>query len=225
MGDHALSEWLADARYPGAVSLLADVKYASATAELSIDLTQVSNVEFDDIDADGEVEDLTLPAWTIGMRRAAAVRKALGLGSDPIDLDELVGCHVGAVEVAQVPVTAGFLGLGNPDRVRVALQARHPTARRFEVARILGDALHHPPGDVVLPVTARRTRRQQVQRAFAQELLCPIDGLRQLLPLPTPRADDLLRVADHYGVSDYTVRSALVNRGLVSREYLPTAHA
>jgi Zn-dependent peptidase ImmA (M78 family) len=63
--------------------------------------------------------------------------------------------------------------------------------------------------------------RQKIQRAFAQELLSPIEGLKTMVSLPNPREGELEDAADHYGVSPWTVRSALVNRELVGREYLP----
>lgn len=52
--------------------------------------------------------------------------------------------------------------------------------------------------------------------------LCPVEGLRQVLP-PQPSEADIENAAEHFDVSELTVRSALVNRGLVDRSYLPGA--
>jgi hypothetical protein len=75
--------------------------------------------------------------------------------------------------------------------------------------------------DGLLPVTDASTARQKVQRSFSREFLSPVDALAAMLPLPYPSDSDLEAVADHFEVSEFTVRSALVNRGLVDRHFLP----
>ncbi len=99
---------------------------------------------------------------------------------------------------------------------------RHATGRRFEAARLLADSIEGPDADVVLPITDGSTARQKVQRSFAQEFLCPVEGLRRLVP-PLPTEADIENAAEHFDVSELTVRAALVNRGLVDRSCLPGA--
>ena len=56
----------------------------------------------------------------------------------------------------------------------------HRTSQRFDLARLVGDhfwAMGN--GDMLLPATLAVTARQKFQRAFAQELLCPFEDVRE----------------------------------------------
>lgn len=119
-------------------------------------------------------------------------------------------------------LAAGFRIPDVGGKVRFHGVRRHPTGRRFEAARLLADSLDGPAADLVLPITVGSTARQKVQRLFAKVFLCPVEGLRQVLP-PQPSEADIENAAEHFDVSELTVRSALVNRGLVDRSYLPGA--
>ncbi len=216
IGEHATNEVLADARYDHADAALSWLKDRSVAPDLSIDIADLKR--FADV--------LTAPSehlpWVRGAALAAHLRDELGLGVDPIDIDELVHAPVSKIEVRdQNPLAAGFVAKKAPYTLGIALKRHSRNGRRFEVARMVADALLLPRGDSVLPVTERATARQKVQRAFAQELLCPVGGLEKMLALPNPNEADLDDAADHYGVSQWTVRTALVNQGLVSRDYLP----
>jgi Zn-dependent peptidase ImmA (M78 family) len=85
----------------------------------------------------------------------------------------------------------------------------------------MADFIEGPDDDRVLPITGASTARQKVQRSFAQEFLCPADALAAMVRRPYPSVSELEAAADHFEVSDFTVRSALVNRGFVDRQYLP----
>lgn len=118
-------------------------------------------------------------------------------------------------------MAAGFRSPAAPLQLRCFFNRRHPVSRRFEAARLIADAVDGPADDSVLPVTEGSTARQKVQRSFAQEFLCPTKALMELLPLPYPSDALIEETAERFDVSEYTVRSALVNRGLVDRHYLP----
>lgn len=163
-------------------------------------------------------EGAHLEPWQRGAELARRVRQGLGVGPDqPLDLRPF-GAAAGTRRAD--PITAGLRG-DDPQRPGVVLRPKREESRRFALARVIGDALMAGPEDRVLPVTELRSARQKAQRAFAQELLCPIEGLKQRLALPEPGEVELEDAAAHYGVSEWTVRSALVNRGLVDRELLP----
>jgi Zn-dependent peptidase ImmA (M78 family) len=62
-------------------------------------------------------------------------------------------------------------------------------------------------------VTAARTHRQRVERAFAAELLAPAEGIAQLLQSPPEAAsqEELEQIAHRYGVSSMVIEHQLRN--------------
>ena len=87
----------------------------------------------------------------------------------------------------------------------------------------MGDYLYHANGDRLIPATEARTSRQQFQRAFAQEFLCPIEALQEKIQTDQPDEEDIAEAADHFGVSPLLVRTTLVNKGELDREVLAWA--
>ena len=73
----------------------------------------------------------------------------------------------------------------------------------------------------MLPVTDAGTSMQQLQRSFAQEFLCPFQELERFVARHGSSERAISRVAEEYDVSEWTVISALVNRGVLSRDRLP----
>lgn len=163
--------------------------------------------------------------WERGAALAALARSSAGLAPDqpvpPDRLRQLLGHDVTADRTDGGAFAAGFRSADCAHRLKLRGIRRRLTSRRFEAARILADFLDAPLDDTVLPITDAATARQKVQRSFAQEFLCPVDALAPMLRLPSPSDAELEAAADHFGVSDFTVRSALVNRGLVDRRLLP----
>ena len=117
------------------------------------------------------------------------------------------------------PVSAGFRIGEEPDRMRIAWRVRSPAGRRFSLARMVADHLVTPSEERLLPVTRTVTGRQQFQRAFAQELLCPYDTLREVVG-SSPSEDDIEYAAEHFEVSTWVVVCALVNNGALPQETL-----
>lgn len=94
---------------------------------------------------------------------------------------------------------------------------RHPHARRFELARFLADSIFAPAlHGGWLASTDLATSRQQYQRAFAAEFLCPAVELEGFLgrDYSEPALED---ASDHFGVSTATVTTVLANSGLIPR--------
>lgn len=156
--------------------------------------------------------------WQRGVDLAARVRTALGAGVAPINLDELVDAPLDRGDAPRRPNLAGFW---QPDGEVHAVLGGHPTTRRFTAARLIGDGLCLPAGERVSPVVEGSRARQQVQRAFAQELLAPIAGIAERVSLPAPSESEIEDAAAYYGVSPYLVQTALVNRSLADRDLLP----
>jgi Zn-dependent peptidase ImmA (M78 family) len=100
------------------------------------------------------------------------------------------------------------------------LNRAHPTSRRFAASRLLGDSLIHSNEGRLTAATHAKTSRQQFQRAFAQEFLCPFEALLEKIQTDQPDDDDIAEAADHFDVSPLTVRTTLVNKGELDRETL-----
>ena len=94
------------------------------------------------------------------------------------------------------------------------------TSRRFTSCRLLGDHLYRSDMERMLPATKVKTARQQFQRAFAQEFLCPFDALLEMIQTAQPGDDDIEEAAQHFGVSPQLVHTTLVNKGVLDRETL-----
>ena len=166
--------------------------------------------------------------WEDAEAVAGTARREWSLGDDRIDsgrLAELCGVPVSwireASEIDQIPIPAGLRADDDPGTVKAILKKRHPNARRFALARIIGDHLATADDEGLLPVTNAATDRQRFQRAFAQEFLCPFDALRNFLGDEELDDDLMEEAAHHFEVSGIAIRSILVNKGMLERERLP----
>lgn len=162
------------------------------------------------------------PPWVQGQQLAHAVRDSIGLNGQAISDSELSSLAEIIPESLAVSETPGVerppVGIAvrqDSDRVKLVLRKRNRVGRRFELARLLCDHMLSEPNDKWLPATDTKTIRQKWQRAFAAEFLCPIDSL--LARLDDDFSDDAVEAAaEHFGVSERTVTSQLVNHGLLS---------
>jgi hypothetical protein len=155
--------------------------------------------------------------WRRAQQLAHALRQHLGLSNEPIStalLCDLFGLTPQAFE-STLPPRRQPIAVAVPGPTgQIALHLRkfYKPARRFELARFLGDAL----------VTGSRTEswyvssdiptyRQKVQRAFAAEFLCPAEGaLEQLSGDYSEPAVE--QVAERFGVSPEIVDNLIANQ-------------
>jgi Zn-dependent peptidase ImmA (M78 family) len=101
---------------------------------------------------------------------------------------------------------------------------RNRPGRRFEAARFIAEQLQAPTTDRWLAATDARTARQKTQRAFAAELLCPIDVLRS--ELAGDYGDEALEeAAERFGISVRAVQSQLANHDLIPFDAVDTAQS
>ena len=121
----------------------------------------------------------------------------------------------------QSSLIAGFRDFDIPNAFRLSWNKKRPTSRRFALARLVADHINTLTEDELLPGTGSATNRQKFQRAFAQEFLCPFDALRDHLGAETPSDDAIDDAAQHFEVSPLTIRTTLVNKGVMERETLP----
>lgn len=155
--------------------------------------------------------------WTVGYGIADELRSRCGLGVEPVDdgsLAKLFGFHKHEVPddtaVGSIPIA--FRSAGSEDRLDVHLSASSSNARRFQFMRLIGGHLTTSARNRFVPATRAATARQKVQRAFAAEFLCPVDGLRALFGTRSPDGDDIDAAADRYGVSSRVVENIWANR-------------
>ncbi|MBM4062539.1 MAG: hypothetical protein FJ265_15790 [Planctomycetes bacterium] len=160
------------------------------------------------------VADRRLPPWLRGRGAARALRAAWGIAHRPITSDQFevrLGLERGTLGAAALPHQPPVvLAIEKGSELRLLLRACHPRRRRFEVARLLGDLVASGRDDVWHPVTELHTARQQFQRAFAAEFLCPVAGLEQLLGSDCSE-DAIAAAADHFDVTELTVEHQVAN--------------
>ncbi|MEE1924128.1 hypothetical protein V0R50_20120 [Pseudomonas sp. 148P] len=156
--------------------------------------------------------------WQRGANSAKALRALLGKKHEPIrntDLYDLLGVarakmenwspYEGSKAAIAEPLDGGFLNY--------LPRKKHPDARRFELARLIGEVMDHSEADKGWLVSSDiATATQKRQRSFAAEFLCPIDALVDFLGgnfSESSRED----AAVHFNVSDKTIESLLANNG------------
>ena len=117
-------------------------------------------------------------------------------------------------------LSAGFRDADDPGRMSISWNIRSPKGRRFTLARLVADHLASHVEERLLPATNVSTSKQQFQRAFAQEFLCPYDTLLDVIGTGAPAVDDIECAAEHFGISTWVIVCALVNNGVLAREAL-----
>src|SRR5690606_40815912 len=116
-----------------------------------------------------------------------------------------------------MPISAGFKENG---KASVVLDKRNPTGRRFALARIMADFLTADDQDRLFPITQALTAREKLQRAFAQEFLCPLASLEEFLGDEGPSSDRIEEAAEYFQVSPLVISRKLMNKGLIDRSEL-----
>lgn len=156
-----------------------------------------------------------LHPWQRGYTLAKHVRESCHLTESSISDRVLAGLlgleeNVLCDQTEPVSARAGIAIRSVGQQAHFLFRRRRRTGRRFEAARLLSDHLLAPDSDKWLIETDAHTARQQVQRAFAAEFLCPIAALQAHLQ------DDLSETAideaaERFSVSDFIVRRQLAN--------------
>jgi hypothetical protein len=162
-----------------------------------------------------------LPAWRIGADAAKALREQERLGEGPITnsiLSELVGVQETAITDRKSGPDISFALETSADNCKFVLRSKWATGRRFDLARIAGDRLlFSSPSGHLYPATRSYTFRQKAQRSFAAELLSPFDQVYAMLD--GDYSDENQReVAEHFNVSELTIRTMMVNHKKIERE-------
>ena len=164
----------------------------------------------------------TCKAWRIGVDMAQAVRRSGSLNGQPINnarLTDLAGTSRNVVEdINRTTGNISFVLDGENGHSRIALRSKWETGRRFDLARLLADRLCIDRSDEPLhPVTRSYTYRQKMQRAFAAELLAPIEAVDDFLNSDTSE-EKQNDAGKHFNVSPLMIQSLLVNNNRINRE-------
>jgi hypothetical protein len=178
-----------------------------------------------EIKAAAKKYDSTARPWQQATELAQLARKEWGLDNNPVtnkQLAELLGTKPRAftdraTSTAPMPI---ILCSGNKGTFDLYFDSEWATSRRFASSRLLGDHLNRSDGERLTPATRAKTSRQQFQRAFAQEFLCPFDALIEKIQTDQPDEEDIAEAAAHFEVSPLMVRTTLVNNGEMDRETL-----
>ena len=163
-----------------------------------------------------------VPAWKHGVEAARQLRAEQGLDGQPIKTPELAEMYGVSEEVVvreppKKTMAFELLGEDGGGQGRVVLRSDFREGRRFELARLLGDSLLQVAPERLHPSTRTYSYRQQMQRAFAGEFLCPIESLQDVLGGDT--SDDAQRKAmEYFEVQPGTIWTQLVNNNLIDRD-------
>lgn len=214
-GSHGVEEAVVAVQGGGAAETLHDEIAAAKQSRLVCNL-------HDAVALAGEVDQdpNTLP-WQVAEAAAERVRDAIGDREEPLRntrLADLLGISKKAFRDTAVKHLAYGLRLRSSenDKSHVALRAKWSHDRRFELSRVLGDAIWSQ-SDALGPITQAKTSRQKFQRAFAQSLLCPYEGLRSFVGTEEPSDEDISAAARHFHVAERVIQSTLVNKGAIER--------
>ena len=163
--------------------------------------------------------------WQQGGKLARQARQEWNLGRQLIsnkDLANLLGTRPAVFTSLPKAISPMPIALRTRENGKVDFYINQlpSTSRRFATSRLIGDHLRFANGGRLFPATSAKTSRQQFQRAFAQEFLCPINALLEKIQSTEPDENDISEAADHFQVSPLMVKSTLVNHGHLEREAL-----
>lgn len=199
-----------------------DLSLAIEATEASENLLNFGLAERVDL----EKVDVSYPSpWQLAEEAARQVRDIVALDRGPIS-DKALGdlllanwerlkanTNTGRV----IPYAARLRGSNSTEKV--ALGSVTDVDRRFEVARLFGDAIWTKQSPFGL-ISDAKTDRQKFQRAFAQSLLCPLRDIRQTVSFENPKRKQIVEASSKYGVHPHVIRNLLVYKGILPRETL-----
>lgn len=155
--------------------------------------------------------------WRTGWLQAQIARRVTGVADDArFDLAPYLS------EVVNTSEDRGLLALGRagaePSSNLVISQKAPNFARRFTVARALWRQV--ATNDDLFIITNAYTDKQQIERAFAAELLAPAAGIAHVLDVEPGEAEqgDVDALAEYFDVSSILIEHQLENQ-LIGRSY------
>ncbi len=217
LGDEAVDELAAAASGRGVDSML--------TAEDIRDMSNGHGAEMRISDALALNDRLSTDcsqdksAAEVGVSAAREVRIQAQLGDEKMDdrrLAEIAGVSVRDIDKWTRDQPISFTLSNGGDNTRMVLRGAYHENRRFNLARLVGDRMMWKES-LMRPSTDAKTYRQKAQRAFASELLAPIDAVvdRMNEDYSDEKIED---VARQFGVSNMVIDRSLKNNRVVDRD-------
>lgn len=159
--------------------------------------------------------------WERAMHDAKALRRRLGNVSAPLPSSQLhqwLGLSSTALSTWSAPRRSSPVAVAMPldsRRIKFVPRRRNAVGQRFELARFLGEYLRQGSDEGQwLASTDLSTSRQKYQRAFAAELLCPLDALLSVLD-GDYSSYAIEEAASIFDVSEQVVENLLYNNGVI----------
>jgi hypothetical protein len=161
--------------------------------------------------------------WEIGYAAARELRKALGIGIQPVrSLSDLAR----ALRVASSDLTSAITEQPAGDHAYEAVVAtnrnsgpafavtpRSESASRFQICRGLYEYLSGRD-DGPWIVTTSLSDRQKRNRAFAAEFLAPAAGIQERVSSPIVSSKEVDDISLHFGVSSDAIVHQMTNHGI-----------
>ena len=163
-----------------------------------------------------------MPPWKLAEEAAGRLRRTLAVPCGPIPngrLRDLLGVTQRFDHIRSFPSIPYGIRRRDPDHgtSTVALSANWPEAKRFQLCRVLGDAIWSA-NDRLGVISSAKSVRQKFQRAFAQSFLCPLKDLLDFIGTNTPTPDDVTAAARWFRVSERLVQTTLVKKRVIDQE-------
>ena len=225
-GHEAVSEACVSHQGSGVIHALQEGLWAIESSRTKVDLSRA--IAAARIPANIALEPDALartnaPPWALAEEAAGMVRQNLSVPSGPIAnrrLRDLLGVSTydfsDIRSFTSIPYGIRRRDSDNPT-CTVALKAGRIEAKRFQLCRVLGDAIWSANDHLGL-ISPAKSIRQKFQRAFAQSFLCPFQDLIDYIGTDSPTPEDVTAAAQRFRVSERLVQSTLVNKGVVDRK-------
>ena len=228
IGRDALNEVAADEARAGnaAHNFPSTETFRNASAEFGVDVSLDSMAALSGNFSDhhngmwnyGEEE-----AWRIGKKLAGMLRSQESLNGRSVsnrNLAQYAGLNESAItDETKSWNKMSFCFKNDNAMSKMTLRPKWETGRRFELARLVGDCVARKfwklPEERLSPATGTSSYRQKLQRAFAAELLCPIEYIDEIAGKDYS-PEKQRNAADEFNVSERVVSWQIWNHNRIS---------
>ncbi len=157
-------------------------------------------------------DDAATP-WEYGYTLARHARKKLNLREDvAANLDDFTDRNSSPVPSAPLPTIDGLAALDH-QLITCYTSKKRPESLRFLVARSMFSLLYGSNSNVIL-LTSAITVRQQIERAFAAELLISSNAIKARISSEEITQDEIADIAADFLVSSFVVQYQIRNHHL-----------
>ena len=225
-GQGAVSEACMSHQGSEVIHALQDGLWAIGNSRTKVDLSIAVAAARTHTDSEPDGDDtphIRVPPWRLAEEAAGKVRENLSIPTGPVPnwrLRDILGLSTHHFRQIRSFTSIPY-GIRQRDldaqTCTIALSAGRREAKRFHLCRVLGDAIWSPNDRLGL-ISSAKSARQKFQRAFAQSFLCPFGDLFDYIGTDSPTPDDITAAAQKFRVSERTVQTTLVNKGVIDRQ-------